>query len=708
MFIPDRKNLYDDVKVDAIGEQQGIIDQLDIFNLDMDDQDITGGLDRRIDDSNKYWNSPTGHNLKDTRQSNTNLWLGKHTRGNRNSSRFVDPIIDNRVFASIESIISHVTSQAATPEVSPAHDTERSRILSTDIEKVAMAWATNAYLNEKTKSAVRNLMLKRIGILKLRWDSTYGKNGEIIVESINPDHVIIDKNAAQGENPGFICHTLKASVEDLIAKFPQKKEEIFNQCNIKQGTPKQLAQIIAYREVWLTYYKDGKPKEGVVWYFRQTVLGKMENPNWLPETEGGKRRNFLDAPLKPFIPINYINDGQHWIDNTSAVELTRTLQEGLNKRNIQIAENVEHANGQRVFSSKALSAESAARLTGNPNQKIIVKAEDVRTAVTNLQGQMLPQYVFEDKYDLRNEIDNILGTPNVFRGEQSNSNTLGQDVMVRNQAFSRQDDILRAIDIAMDRLFKYLVQMFKVYYREEHYFTIAGEDGRFDFIAMSTNTIEEGIDIRVKPGSTLAFDKERAEAVALKLASMKLIDPLSLYEDLRMPNAQKRFERLVKFNVDPTLLAEDIKKEDADRDAYIDYITIMNGKEAKPRDEVTEEHLKSHREQMMTGEFRKAKPEYQQALIDHVTLETENLRKRTILEETQLPSPTDMQPPGVPGQPPQPGVGMNPPAVDPSNIMAMLAQRQQTQTASTATPPGVSKKVTTGNPAIPGQSPSVV
>jgi hypothetical protein len=498
------------------------------------------------------------------------------------------------------------------------------------------------------------------------------------------------------------------SLDKLLAKFPDAKDNIFKELGIVRGTPLQMAQVIAYREVFFTSYKNGKAEECVAWYFGKCCLGKMKDPNWLPETEGGKRRNFLDMPMKPYILINYINDGQHLIDNVSAVELTKTLQEGLNKRNIQIAENVEHANGQRVFSNKALSTDQASKLTGSPNQKIIVKADDVRTAVTNLQGQQLPQYVFTDKYDMRNEIDNILGTPSIFRGEQSDSKTLGQDVMVRNQAFSRQDDILRAIDIAMDKYFKLFVQMMKVYYTEEHYFTVTAEDGRYDYIAMSGNTIEEGIDISVKTGSTLAFDKERAEAVALKLASMKLIDPITLYEDLRLPNVQKRYERLIKYNVDPTLLAMDMKKEEADREAYIDYTVIMGGKKAEPRDEVTEDHLKSHNEQMMTAEFRNAKPEIRQMLIDHVTLETENLRKRLMLESTQLPAAAEMQQ-QVPGQPLDPAQNaLAAQAPDPSNIPAMLAARMQAaQTEGKAGDVGAKKPVA-GNPANPMQPPSVL
>lgn len=696
--------------VDDIVNAQGTIDSQAVFNLEMDDEEITGQLNRRIEDSLSYWNNPTTHNLEDTRKSNVALWLGKTKRTARNSSRYVDPIIDNRVFASMEAIISHVTSRPPQAEVMPSQDSERSRLLARDVEKVALAHAKKYYLADKLKASVRNLMLKRIGLLHLRWDPNIGEHGEIVVEAVNPDHVVIDKNTPQGDNPGFISHTFTAPLDKLLAKFPDAKEKIFKELGIVRGTPLQMAQVVAYRQVFFTSYKDGKPKECVAWYFNKCCLGKMENPNWLPENEKGKRRNFLDAPLKPYIPINYINDGQHWIDNTSAIELTRTLQEGLNKRNIQIAENVEHANGQRVFASGALSTDQASKLTGSPNQKIIVKTQDVRTAVTNLQGQQLPQYVFTDKYDMRNEIDNILGTPNVFRGEQSNSNTLGQDVMVRNQAFSRQDDILRAIDIAMDKYFKYFVQMMKVYYTEEHYFTVTGEDGRYDYIAMSGNTIEEGIDISVQTGSTLAFDKERAEAVALKLASMKLIDPLTLYEDLRMPNAQKRYERLIKYNVDPTLLAMDMKKEDADREAYIDYTIIMDGKKAEPRDEVTEEHLKSHNKQMMEAEFRKAKPEIQQALVDHVTLETENLRKRLMLEATQLPAAAEMQQPQVPGQPMDPAASpLAAQAPDPSNIPAMLAQRMQAaQTADTSTPKGVSKKVTVGSPTNPMQPPSVL
>lgn len=656
--------IYDDPKVDDIASENGVIDTLATLSLDIPDRDIIEGLDSRIQDSNDYWNSGSGFNLNIVRAENQRLYMGKHMERER-LYRHQIPYIENQIYVGLETVISYVTSQIPQPEVYPAQDTQASKILSQDIEKVIFAHSEKFDLSRKIESAVRDMLLKRIGVLKLRFDPNYGQFGEIVPEVVNPEHIIVDKNVKLGENPAFICHILKDSIENICARFPDKKEDIYKCFGIKRGTPKQLSQIVAYREVWCTYNKDGEALEGVVWYVEKLVLGKDLNPNWDWDERRGDtiRKNFLEMPAKPFLPFNYINDGTHWIDQITPVEQAAPQQEMLNKRGRQIMENADKANPYQIFSGKALSSDDAANLTGDTNQKILLDTEDVRSAVTQIQPNLLPNYVIDDKFDLRQTVHSILGTPPQLRGEGEGSDTLGQDLIARNQAMGRQESIVRSIELAMGNYFKYLVQMMKIFYTDDHYYTAVGEDGAFDRIAMNQDKIEDGVDIRVKAGSTLPFDKARAESVAINLAKLNLIDPLSLYEDLHMNNVQKRFERLVKYQVDPTLLAEDLKDEEADRDAYIDFTTIMGGKYAPPREDVTVEHIRSHREQLLSAEFKQSDPEKQSMLMEHIRAENEVLAEQAALLASQEPPPQQ----GMPGMGGESELGMQPGMAPPTD-----------------------------------------
>lgn len=663
---------FSDGVVDDIDAQDGAVDALDALDITLEDREIIGALHGRIEDSRSYWNAAKGYDLENVRNENVNLHLGKQVDKNALYAHQV-PYVDNEIFVGVESILAYTTSNTPQPEVYPAQDNEESKILAQDLEKVMLAHADKFDLPRKMEGAVRNLLLKRVGFLKLRFDPFYGKNGELIPEVIDPDNIIVDKNAAMGENPAFICHVLKCSVDELVARFPKKKDEIFQEIGIVRGTPKQMGTTVIYREVWCTYWKDGGPKEGVVWYFGKLVLDKSLTPNWDYDNEDN---NFLDVPLKPFVPFNYINDGSHWIDQTSPVEQAAHQQHILNKRGRQIVENADKANPTKVFASNAMSREDAEDLTGDPDQSIIVNAADVNKAFTIVNGQQLPNFVMEDKLDARTSVHNILGTPPQFTGAgQGKGDTLGQDLMAKNQAQARQDAIVRAIDSAMNWYFKLWVQMAKVHYTENHYFTINGGDGQFDYIAMSDDKIEPGTSVRVKSGTSLLFDKQRHQAVALQLAKLNRISTYDLYKDLQMDNPQKRYDNWMKSTTDPASLSSDIKGDEADRTAYIDFIEILAGIEVKPRDDIEPEHLLAHQKQLITDKFMNADPKKQQALIQHIRGESDSLARKTeLMQEMANQIAQDQQPnqpmglgdvmggpqgPGGPGQPPPqpPGLG---------------------------------------------------
>lgn len=625
---------YLDTKVDNIERLQGNIDTLPSLSLDIPDNDILSNLNARIDDSQNYWDSPKGFNLRSVRAENVKAYLGKQVDEGQ-LYRYQIPYSENQIFVAVEAIVAYVTSSINRAEVYPAQDEQLSRILATNLEKGLQAHSEKFQLNVEVGSAVRNLLLKRIGILHLWFDPDYGKTGEIRVKSVDPDHVIIDKNVERGQNPAFIAHIHKDSVEALIFRFPDKKSEIMEALGIQRRTPKQMSNTVVWRQVWVTHYVKGEPVEGCVSYFGKVVLAKYKNPNWMYNSDN----NFLDMPLKPYIPINYVNDGTHWIDHTTLVEQADWIQQVLNKRGRQIMENADTANGFRVFDSNAISMEDAQNLTGDPNQKILLQNKQnqpMANLVTNIQAQMLPNYVVEDKTDLRNTVHGIMGTPAQFRGDDETGDgdqTLGEAMMIKNQASGRQDLIVRAIDSAMDLYFKYLTQMMTVHYTEKHFFTLNGGDGDFDYIALHRDNIEPGIQVAVKSGSSLPFDKARQQAVALNLAKIDRIATLDLYKDLGVDMPQKRYDNWVKEKTDPQSLSRTAEDELADTQAYEDFIEIMGGaKNVEPREDASKEHILTHRKQMLTDKFLNGKKPLQTQFIKHVKAELESLELRTTLD----------------------------------------------------------------------------
>lgn len=717
-----------DQRVDRLDEAPaGEIDQLPSLNLDITDSDIIRNLDARIEDSKTYWDNPEGFNLRNSRNENMRLFLGKQIDVTH-LYRFQVPYVENEIFVAEETIVSYLTNQRPQPEVYPAQDTTRSRLIAMDLEKATMAHGQMFHIDRLLEVSVRNLLNKRLGVIYFHFDPNHGEHGEIIPVAVDPDYLVIDKNAALGGNPAFICHFLKYSVDELCSEYPERKKEIFEALGIVRGTPKQMVQEIAVRRVWVTNYdKKGRAHEGCVTYFGKVVLSKYKNPNWLYS----RGKNFLQAPKKPFVFLNYINDGQHMIDMTTPVEQAANMQNILNKRGRQIMENADKANGLLVISTDSgLTKDDAQNLTGEPNQKILIKTagQPINSLVYQVPPHDLPSYVIDDKLDQRTSIHNIMGTPNAFTGSDADraqdDKTLGQAMMAKNQASGRQDLIVRCIDRFMDDYFNFLVQMMLVWYDEDHYFVYNGGDGEFDYITMNRDLLEDGMAVTVKSGTTLPFDKSRQESVALNLAKMGMIDPYNLFKDLHMDNPQKRYDSWFKWKTNPQDLARDTSDAMDESSAYVDFVEIMNGKEAKPRQDATKEHILTHRKQMLTDEFLHAKTKLQNALIKHIKQELASLELRTALDEmgqesdqllnpdvpiqppmpSQMPSQPGMgapgmQPPG--GMPPmQPGMPPSGPPMPPPMPQPGMLQPQPTMAGVMNTPP-TQGLVNQANPRIP-------
>jgi len=675
-----------DYDIDDLGRKDGILENIPLLTLDLDDKYIIQNLHQTIQDSQSYYDDVSQFNLKNKRLKNMQMLEGKQLAEYK-LYRHQTPFIDNELFVGVDAILAYTCAQTPRSEVYPANDSPESVVLAKDLEKYHYAHSQKFELPRKMEGAVYNEIEKYIGLIKLRWDPLYGQNGEIVPEVVDPNHVIVSKEAKMGENPRFICHVLKDTVEGLIAKFPKKEQEIMTYFGIQRKGTKNVSAEVAYREVWFTYFdKDNKPQEAVCWYIGSVVLDKCKNINWLYDGEG---KNFLDQPMKPFIPFNITNDGSHWYDKTNAVEQAIPQQEILNKLGRQIIDNLSTANGFKVIDSHAMTKDDAQNFTGDPNQLLLVKTKPgqaVNQVVMQLPPQMVSSELITEKQATVQTIHSILGTPSQFTGSDGDqTKTASEAMMIKNQASGRQDKIVRGIEYAMDRYFKFLTQMMTVWYTDKHYATVNGGDGNFDFIEMNKDKIEAGMTVSVQSGTTLPFDKQRQEAVAMNLSKIGILSPFDVYKLLHMDQPQKLYDNFVKWKSDPMKLAMDVDNDEADRQAIVDFTELMAGKKVVQRDDPTEDYIKQMRDNMISDEFLKAKPKVQQAVIDFINKAMDSLEMRKTLEDisgkeaeeppTQpLPPPVmatvqpqlmqpvqqPMQGQPMPGMPPQGPQGMPP------------------------------------------------
>jgi hypothetical protein len=630
-----------------------------IFDLKVEDGDLLTMIGKPLRESEAYWNDT--FNLKKVREANMNLWLPNHWK-DKDVYDYQEEYLyqDPKIFISVETICSVVNSRIAQPDVMPGQDNMMSRQVADDLQKVIFAHSTKYRTSDIFRISTRNLLLKRIGFVKLRWDPSRGEYGDVVPDHVAPEDVVVDQDARWGDVPRFIAQKIKNKTgEELIAMFPDKRQAIYTLLGVNRRNSK--GDLVAYKtqlgqkrniwEVWFRYYDEASKKYGgglaYVSDNVQQVLGKMRNPNWNyeDETVKGECSNLLDFPAPPFIPINYLNDGSSYIDLTTMVEQAATLQGILDRRGFQIMENAEMAGSGLIFNTQMIKKEDIARLTGSPDERVGVKG-DVNKAVTRVAPPPLPPYVIEDKNDARSEIDNIFATHDITRGETSGSKTLGQDQMQQGQDYTRMDDIARAVERQSAMYYRYLVQMFKVYYTEEHWMWARGEDGQFDHVMMKSDIIEDGIDVSVETNSTLPPNKKTMLSFAETLAPAGLIDPLSLYEvgaGGTLPSPKKMMERLIKWKTDPNSFGQDMQDDEVDRKAFMDVQILLRGEMPKPRDEISPEYLKFFNHYVTTsGDFMKQPPKIKAMFAEWGRQIQATAQKQMELMMSQMPSPEDM------------------------------------------------------------------
>lgn len=672
----DDTNVFTDPSVDVVTDQTGVVDDRPLLSIDTPDRELVMNFNRWISDSKKYWNDKKGYNLEDARKNNERYYLGKQVDTSKLYNYQV-PYIDNQIYVGAQAVMAYVSGQSPSCDIVPEDDTTQSQVMAQDLETAVNIHTDRHQLAKKVKSAIKNMYTKRIGVIKLKWDDNIN---DIIPIAVDPDRLILDKDCKLGEEPSFIAEICTDSVAALIKKFPGKEEKIMTALGRSRKTPKLMNEIVAYNEVWFTDESaEYGEQECVAWYFNDVVLDKMKNPNYLYDKEGVAIQNFIDAPTKPYVFFNYINDGSSLIDQTTPIEQAIPLQDILNKRGRQIIENADTANSILVLKSGSISTEDAGNITRDPNQVLMLDAppeQPINSAYGEIAPHLLPNYVIQDYQNIKNSLHNILGTPSQFRGDDSKRDvgTLGEAKMIQSQAGGRQDEIVREVEYSIDRYYRLLVQMMKVYYDETKPFAARDNDGKFIYVELSRESMPNIASISVSHGSLLRNDRERQENVSMTLAKMGLIDPYNLFKDLSLKDADKRYEALVKFKVDPTTLVSDVKSEVNDREAYIDFAVIMNGQEAEPRKDIQPSYILAMRKLMMTDQFLYAPQDRQQALMAYIEDAVIGLAQRAKLEEADqqgilidpntpiTPEPPELPPPmppqGMPGMP-MPG-GMPP------------------------------------------------
>lgn len=673
---------FSDSAVDNIIEQDGRIDQFSPIDLDLSDKKLIENINQRIQDSRNYYNDASGFNLEQKRSENLRMYLGVQV----DSGDFYEqeePYIENQIRGAVESIVAYCTARSPQSTATPAEDTPQAKKFASNLEKAHDAHSQEHDLRGLVEVAVRSWLLNQAAYMLLEFDPSYGEDGDIVPSIIPCDELVVDKNAKFGQDPDFITVFEKHTVEELIYTYPEKRDEILESQGIKKVGRRNMTNEIVTRKTWFTYYAKGEVKQGVCVYYDEVMLTKTTDLNWLT----GKK-NFLKAPVKPIIPMNVLNDGKHWVDFSSPIDDAIHMQKLLNVRGRQISLNADGSNGTKIVNAKTsgLTKEDAENWVPGPNKTIFLKkARDgvpLDQMVDIIAGQDLKEFVANDKQDMRNQLGMVMGTPIDQSGsdESGDDPTLGQSLIKKNNMNARQDMIVRALDRFLYRYFNLLTQMMFVWYTEDHFFPYLDEDGSFERIVIKRYYFDDGMRVSVRGGSTIAFDKNREQAMALNLMKNNQIAMIDGYRILGFENPQKLYDNWVKQQHSPFELLRDVDEASDDGEAYAEFLQIMNGKLPNKRDDPSKDYILTLRKLMISDKFLAAKSGPRNAFTKRFNEYLDSYELRQSLDQLgqedmtkiapgqPIPPPMPeaqfaamMAPPPPPGMPGMPPGGMPPP-----------------------------------------------
>jgi len=609
--------------------------------LNLKEDDIKRIIEARINSANAFYEKHL--KLKEIREKNERRWLNENFEvSNRDDLYdFQLPWRDNRIFLSIETVSSSVAGKIPVPVVTEAFNTEASRELANNLGKVLFNRADKIHLKGKLQMVVRHLLIGyRVGVAKYFWDFNAGQlvngehNGDVDVHSVRPQNIVFEADTSINEETDipFISETMTATIQELILRFPKKKQELLARHSLGDNPPKEkLGKKIGYSENWFTFFDaQGTKNEGLTWKTGPIILDAGMNPYYNYE---GDKSNYFDSPQKPYVLFNSLQLGRWIYDDSSLTEQAASQQDNLEKRGQQIVDNADQAQASRVWNTLMITPKEIDKYISDPKQNIMVKGP-VGDAFARITSPALPSYVLKDKDDARMEIDNIFGTHAPIRGESSNAPTLGQEVLSQRSDLGRTATLIENVEKGATRVFEGMIQLYKVFATEKHISKHTGADGQTAFLEFVNDQIEDGIEIKIQAGSMKPDDKTADKTEAIELAKIgNRIDPLTFAEKWHMPNPKEFATRLVTFLWTPDRYMKDVLGIDiggeADQDAMATIEKINSGENVPPKENASKEYLAQYEAFIRSPAFKQLDPEVRQLHMVHLR-ETIQLAKQAL------------------------------------------------------------------------------
>lgn len=487
----------------------------------------------------------------------------------------------NRIFVNMEAVINALIANPASINFLPTRTDAEAQKLAKDEEMFFQKKFKQINFKETLRMALRNLQFGRFLVIKAFWNNKLGISGDFDFRAIDPRKLRIGKYAKNEEESEFAIEEITDTLSAIISRFPEKKGEIIDRLGYSEDDIYIKNPELTYKEAWIGNH--------LICKYQDIILSKGRNPyfDWdgilMTKEEyakekdmiGKERRSFMqdiklsqtnrneqsqifteayyfnyfDNPRKPYIVATVFNNEDKPIGRTDMITLSAPLQRAIDKRKQDIDENCELVNGIIKVDATVMDKSDAQALRFEA--KGIIWGKNIANGVSRETGTPLPDMVFKDMQDSRNEIDNIMAASSAFRGEREGQETKAGRLALIDQSYQRLNEFVQVVDYVSGECFAWAYQLAKTRYTEEHYAKWLGKDNATQILGFMQDDFMTGTEIEVIPGKTLPQDAEFRFERAQKDVELGILSPIDYMEEAGYQNPKQLAENAVLYKQNP-------------------------------------------------------------------------------------------------------------------------------------------------------------
>lgn len=514
---------------------------IDEFELKMSDEEL-------ISLAKTWTTNYAGYEakLKERTQANKTYYLGRQKEGGQWATTEGTPIGANLLFEAEETFLPAALSKNPEPVVF-ADNTEEGDRVSNNIKTMLQYHADTLVLRRKLQLTTRHWTIYFIGVLKHGWDDDIG---EITTEVRDPNNFIFDPEGfvdMYGDYEGPLGERITVAASRLIDLFPKHKAYITVMVDGKLGTK------VTYTEWWTDAYS--------FYTFKDKILEKNKNPhfNYEPKEEGeaggtGEVHNHFARPKKPYTFLSVFSLGQQPHDITGLIEQNIPNQRRVSRRTEQIDYNLSRQNNSTVFSENNFTQETAKQAStgmakGHPI--LVPSGGPIAEAIHQIPAQGLNNSYFNDLENSKNDLRSIFGTEGISAQPVDKGELATNLVMNERHDSSRiGGGINDAIEQVAKNVFNWWVQLYHVYYNDQHFAAIMGQMKAVEYVTLSNQDLNRQVVVSVSPDSMKPRDEATEINQAMQLFQAGVLDPKTLLTRLNFPDPQSAAEQAVLWIVD--------------------------------------------------------------------------------------------------------------------------------------------------------------